>query len=377
MPVWDATEFAPASYESSDSYHGCAGYRPTINSYQYGDANAISDIAVMSGDYAIAMECTLREVDLTFYDDGGGVRTPASYDLQYWNGSRWLTVPNQTKADLRPVGNASNRITLPALTTSQLRLLAPNAGGGTGWGLSELRALSRPVFQIDNVNSNLLVGVQGASTANGAQVVQAADDGSIDNLWELEDAGGGYFKLLNLASHLVLGVQGGSSADSAPIQQQADTNAASQLWNFVDTGKGQFQIENKHRSLLLGVTTESTAMGANVVQFMNNGSPDHLWLLKSAEDPTRAEACKQRGGSRLRIRCSRMLADAPEEGSHARPVRPRYRPPRRIQAEAAEIYSCTTTSVPLHQGVHPPVAGPATRRSSSQRNDCRKNAPSR
>ncbi len=235
---------------------------------------------------------TLREADLTFYDDGGGVRTPTSYDLQYWNGSAWLSVPNQTRADPQPVGNASNRITFPALTTSQLRVVAPNAGGGTGWGLSELRALSRPVFQIDNFNSNLLIGVQGGSNANGAQAVQAADDGSLDNLWELEDAGGGTFKLLNLGSHLVLGVQGGSTADSALVQQQSDTNSASQLFQFIDTGSGQFQIENKNSGLLLGVTNESKSTGANVVQFSNNGSPDHLWLLKSADDPASAEACK-------------------------------------------------------------------------------------
>ena len=43
----DAMEFSASSYESSDPYHGGAGYRPTLNSYQYGDAMAISRIAAM------------------------------------------------------------------------------------------------------------------------------------------------------------------------------------------------------------------------------------------------------------------------------------------------------------------------------------------
>lgn len=36
----------------------------------------------------------VSDVRLYFYDDGGGVRRPASYDLQYWTGTAWLTVPN-------------------------------------------------------------------------------------------------------------------------------------------------------------------------------------------------------------------------------------------------------------------------------------------
>ncbi len=50
VPVWDAMEFSASSYASSDPYHGGAGYRPTLNSYQYGDAVAISKIAALAGD---------------------------------------------------------------------------------------------------------------------------------------------------------------------------------------------------------------------------------------------------------------------------------------------------------------------------------------
>ena len=52
VPVWDATEFTASSYETdpADPYHGGAGYRPTINAYQFGDANAIATIAALAGD---------------------------------------------------------------------------------------------------------------------------------------------------------------------------------------------------------------------------------------------------------------------------------------------------------------------------------------
>ena len=245
-------------------------------------------------DYGVNFQrpVTLREIRLNFYDDGGGVRVPASYDLQYWTGSAWASIPDQKRFEPAPAANALNRITFPALTTSQIRVVAPNAGGGTGWGLSELSAMSRPVFQFLNVNSSLLAGVAGASTASGALVQQASNDGATSNLWELEDAGGGYFELLNLSSHLVLGVQGASIAESAPVDQETDTGAASQQWTFIDTGSGQFQIENRNSGLLLGVTNESQAAGAQIVQFMNNGTPDHLWLTERANDPASAEPCQ-------------------------------------------------------------------------------------
>ncbi|MES2739909.1 MAG: RICIN domain-containing protein [Pseudomonadota bacterium] len=230
-------------------------------------------------------EVTLQEVRVTFYDDGGGVRTPAHYDVQYWNGSIWLTIPGQQRAFAAPRANAMNRITFPRLTTSHIRVVANNFGGGTGWGISELQAMSKPVFKIANVNSGKLLAVSGASSADGAQVQQYRDNGSADHLWELVDAGGGYFKLRNINSRLVLGIDAMSGADSALIKQAQDNGTADHLWQWIDNGGGQFKIRSKHSGLLLGVSGMSQADSANVVQFHDNGTPDHLWTMLSANDP--------------------------------------------------------------------------------------------
>ncbi|GAB3164144.1 discoidin domain-containing protein [Amycolatopsis stemonae] len=64
VPVWDAMEFSASSYESPDPYHGGAGYRPTLNSYQYGDAVAISRIADSVGDHKLATEYAERAAKL-------------------------------------------------------------------------------------------------------------------------------------------------------------------------------------------------------------------------------------------------------------------------------------------------------------------------
>ncbi len=228
---------------------------------------------------------TLREVRVTFYDDNGGVRVPLNYDLQYWNGNGWVTVPNQSRADASPAANAVNTISFPPLATSQIRIQANNRGGGTGWGVSELQALSKPVFKIVNVHSGKLLAVNNASKADGAQVQQYADTGTADHLWELVDGSGGYFLLRNINSNLVLGIDGMSTADSALIRQANDNGTADHLWSFIDIGGGQFKIRSKHSNKVLGVSQMSTADSANVVQFQDNGTDDHLWKMYSANDP--------------------------------------------------------------------------------------------
>jgi hypothetical protein len=54
IPADDAMELEPASMESSNPFAGVPTYRPTLNSYQYGNAMAISEIARCAFDQATA-----------------------------------------------------------------------------------------------------------------------------------------------------------------------------------------------------------------------------------------------------------------------------------------------------------------------------------
>ncbi|MEU7834170.1 PA14 domain-containing protein [Nonomuraea sp. NPDC049129] len=64
LPVWDAKELSPASYQSSDTFNGVRTLRPSINAYQYGDAVAIGRIAAMAGDQATARRFEQRAAAL-------------------------------------------------------------------------------------------------------------------------------------------------------------------------------------------------------------------------------------------------------------------------------------------------------------------------
>jgi hypothetical protein len=80
----------------------------------------------------------VRVADVYFFDDGGGVRLPASWSLQYWNGSAYVAVPG---ASGYPVAlNVYNRVTFTSLSTTRLRVVL-NSGQGSV-GLLEVKVTS-------------------------------------------------------------------------------------------------------------------------------------------------------------------------------------------------------------------------------------------
>ncbi len=80
----------------------------------------------------------VRVADVYFFDDNGGVRLPASWSLQYWNGSAYVAVPG---ASGYPVAaNVYNRTTFTSVSTTRLRVVL-NSGAGSV-GLLEVKVTS-------------------------------------------------------------------------------------------------------------------------------------------------------------------------------------------------------------------------------------------
>ncbi|RYP06449.1 hypothetical protein DL765_009485 [Monosporascus sp. GIB2] len=224
----------------------------------------------------------VSDVRLYFYDDGGGVRRPTTYDLQYWTGSAWAMVPSQNRSFTSSTSNAQTRITFPQIITSQLRVVAPNPGPGMGWGLSEFEIWTPAIFQLQNANSGKLMGIERESRANGANAQQYEDSGTRDHLWQFISAPGGWFKIKNMNSGLLLAVENMSTSNSAQLQQYEDNGSDDHLWRVEYKGDGLFLLRNKHSNLVAGVDGMSMANSANVVQFEDNGTLDHLWGMLPA-----------------------------------------------------------------------------------------------
>ncbi len=71
-----------------------------------------------------------------FYDDGAGVRTPASYEIEHWDGRAWQSVARQSRNPADPRGRRANVITFPELRTAKIRLMMTHQPGVSS-GVSE------------------------------------------------------------------------------------------------------------------------------------------------------------------------------------------------------------------------------------------------
>ncbi|WP_224360321.1 MGH1-like glycoside hydrolase domain-containing protein [Hyalangium versicolor] len=134
---------------------------------------------------------SVEEVRLYLYNDGGGVQTPASYDLQSWNGTAWVSIPNQQKTPATPAGDALNRISFPAVNTRKLRAVfqnPPNAKVGVVefevWGPASTEFSEN----FDSGNSARWTAYGGAwSVSNGQFAVTSAGGKAIANTARFSD----------------------------------------------------------------------------------------------------------------------------------------------------------------------------------------------
>ncbi|MCX4814461.1 RICIN domain-containing protein [Streptomyces sp. NBC_01239] len=134
-------------------------------------------------------------------------------------------------------------------------------------------------YQIKNKNSGLALDTQGAATAQGTAVVQAASNTGSSQSWTLTAAGSGLYKIGNKASGLLLGITNAGTAAGGTALIWGDNGTADHLWQLIPAGDGTYRIGNYNSGLLLGVTNMSTASGAQVLQWDDNGTADHLWSL--------------------------------------------------------------------------------------------------
>ncbi|GAA4612900.1 discoidin domain-containing protein [Actinoallomurus liliacearum] len=149
------------------------------------------------------------------YDDGGGVKPAADYRLQYWDGTVWQDVPNQSRDSARPVGNGLNRITFPALTTSKVRLLFTNPSGAFV-GVSEFEA-----WAPSSPDANVTVGPVNAS---GLVTVKPATPISVTVRNTTHHP--------LTVPHVSLGLPGGWSADTVEHPSAAIPPGRSAVWTY-------------------------------------------------------------------------------------------------------------------------------------------------
>jgi hypothetical protein len=85
---------------------------------------------------------TVGRLELGLYDDRGGVRPPARYRVQAWDGERWADVANPVMSPETPAGGRFNEVRFTPVMTSRVRVVFTHAGQAKS-GVTELLAFEK------------------------------------------------------------------------------------------------------------------------------------------------------------------------------------------------------------------------------------------
>jgi hypothetical protein len=121
---------------------------------------------------------------------------------------------------------------------------------------------------VANHNSGKCLDVRGASTMDGAAVVQTTCDRTRrSQQWRPEPTHGRYAQMRNRGSRLCLDVRRASTANGAGlVQKRCDTERHSQHWRRDPVENHYDQLRNEHSGRCVDMRRTSTADGARVVQ---------------------------------------------------------------------------------------------------------------
>jgi hypothetical protein len=149
----------------------------------------------------------------------------------------------------------------------------------TAWPTLANSTSTNGYFRIMARSSGKAANVQGASTADGAQVIQwdYTSDTNRNDEWQIVDIGGGYFKILNQNSGKAMNVEGVSTNDGAHVIQWTYSNNSSHNdeWQIIDIGGGYNKILNRNSGEALNVNGNGMTNGAILIQWPYSNDSKH------------------------------------------------------------------------------------------------------
>jgi Alpha-L-arabinofuranosidase B (ABFB) domain/F5/8 type C domain len=175
----------PSRAIDGSTWYDPAGYGQNSRWTNYGSPNATDWLEIDFG-----KPTAISQVRLALYDDtgSGGIRAPASYQVQYLDGSTWRDVPSQQRSPANPTGNEVNRVDFAPVTTNRIRAVLTKPGADAV-GITEFEAYNGSGGSGANVGLPL----------NSYRSLQVTTPGLTDRY--VRHAGGlGYTEVVNSAS---------------------------------------------------------------------------------------------------------------------------------------------------------------------------------
>jgi alpha-L-fucosidase len=148
-----------------------------------------------------------------------------------------------------------------------------------------LQIYDRPIpvdagaVKLVNRKSGKVMDVNGASSADGASVIQRPWTGGTSQQWKLLPNADGSYRLANVRSGKVLDSPS-SSAQGAGLDRLTGNGSAGQSWKLVPSAtNGYYQLVNVGTGWCADVADASTADGIEIIQWPATGGSDQDWQV--------------------------------------------------------------------------------------------------
>lgn len=147
-----------------------------------------------------------------------------------------------------------------------------NSGGGGGGETTYDMGTQTTVSDTDqytftNAGSSMVLGISGQSQTAGTNVVQeSAATTTADIDWHFIPMGNNQYHIENMLTHQVMGVSSASTSAGAQVLEWADNGTNDHLWQFYLLGDGNYLARNVNSGLYLEDANSATTPSATIDQ---------------------------------------------------------------------------------------------------------------
>jgi len=125
-------------------------------------------------------------------------------------------------------------------------------------------------------HSGKCADVNGASTSDGAAIIQWTCHTGANQQWQFEDVGG-YFRLKANHSGKCMDLASQSSNDLVALVQATCGTGTSQQWTKEDMGGGYYRLRSRYSGKCADVTGASTSDGTAIIQYTCGTGTNQQW----------------------------------------------------------------------------------------------------
>lgn len=140
--------------------------------------------------------------------------------------------------------------------------------------------ISDGAYAVKSRLSGKALTVAGASSANGALVVQTSDTGVKNQSWYVVGHGTGAYSIINANSLRSLDNYGNSTTAGTNIAQWDYWAGAGQKWRFASPASGYVTVANELSGMVLDVQNKSLAENAQIIQYTLANGSNQQWSLQ-------------------------------------------------------------------------------------------------